>query len=668
MGCIQTKTDCLRDRPWERITKAMNRLRKFLFKRIILVLTILFCLGLGIALSSMSRLSSNLIESQALQNATLSAKAVNQARFLYSADVVNRVRSVDGITVTHDYLGKEGTIPNPATYTIELGSRLTSKESGSVIRLYSDYPFPHRQKDGGAQDKFEREALEYLNKNPTEKFFRQEKFDGRPSFRYAEAVVMEQSCIGCHNSHPESPKTDWKVGDVRGILQITQPVDGLIKQARSRMRDTFIALGGISLLSLAGLTLVIGRLRNIAKELEISVRERTWDLNAANQDLEKRNQLISQIFGRYLSAEVVETLLEQPENFKIGGDRKTITILTSDLRGFTALSENLAPEEVVRILNLYLEYMSDIIGQYQGTIDKFMGDGILVLFGAPNTREDDTERAVACAVAMQLALVKVNQKVKEWGYQPLQMGIGINTGDVVVGNIGSEKRTDYSVVGSHVNLAYRIESYTIGGQIFISESTFEKVKSIVRIDDQKQVKAKGVVGAIPIYQVGGIGGRYNLFLPREEEDFFPLEEAIPLKYTILEGKHIGADVFAGSLAKLSPSGALICSRQRRRDDLPPELSNIKLNLFSCSKTEYSDDIYAKVTLTETDNNCFYIRFTAQPPDVEARLHELYESVSSTKTDLYKPEPSISKNRMDLHKKTQVLVDSLNKSMCKPDLV
>ena len=608
----------------------MKRLRNFIFKRIILVLTILFCLGVGIALSSMSRLSSNLIASQALQNATLSAKAINQARVLYSSEVVDRARSVDGITVTHDYLNQEGAIPNPATYTIELGSRISSKETGSMARLYSDYPFPNRQKEGGPKDNFEWEALRYLRENPTEKFFRKEKLQNRPSFRYAEAVVMEQSCVGCHNTHPDSPKTDWKVGDVRGILEIIQPIDGLIEQAQSRMRETFIALGGISLLSLSGLTLVIGRLRLVAKELEIRVRERTWDLHSANLDLEKRNQLISQIFGRYLSSEVVANLLEKPENFKIGGDRKTITILTSDLRGFTALSENLPPEEVVRILNLYLEYMSEIISQYHGTIDKFMGDGILVLFGAPNIRADDTERAVACALAMQLTLEEVNQKVKEWGYQPLQMGIGINTGDVVVGNIGSEKRTDYSVVGSHVNLAYRIESYTIGGQIFISESTFEKVKSIVRINAQKQVKAKGVAEAIPIYQVGGIGGQYNLFLPREKEEFFPLAEAIDLKYTILEGKHIGQDVFSGSLTELSPQGALICSNQRRRDDLPPELSNIKLNLLSEGRAEPSEDIYAKVSLTDTEQNCFYIRFTAKPPDVEARLNSLYESISKTK--------------------------------------
>jgi adenylate cyclase len=138
----------------------------------------------------------------------------------------------------------------------------------------------------------------------------------------------------------------------------------------------------------------------------------------------------------------------------------------------------LSPEEVIKIINLYLGYMTDVITKYQGTIDEFMGDGILVLFGAPTAREDDAERAVACAIAMQLTMSTINDKMKELNLPPLAMGIGINTGEVVVGNIGSETRCKYGVVGSQVNLTYRIESYTTGGQIFISEATLKEVGSM----------------------------------------------------------------------------------------------------------------------------------------------------------------------------------------------
>ena len=239
-------------------------------------------------------------------------------------------------------------------------------------------------------------------------------------------------------------------------------------------------------------------------------------------------QDIRKTFGRYLTDEVVATLLESPEGLKLGGEHRKITILTSDLRGFTATSERLPPEEVVKILNFYLGYMADVITKYQGTIDEFMGDGILVLFGAPIAREDDPARAVACAIDMQLVMEPINKQIKEWGLTPLEMGIGINTGEVVVGNIGSLKRTKYGVVGSQVNLTYRIESYTTGGQILISGTTFKEVESIIEINDEKEVMPKGVKKPITIYDVGGLGGKYNLFLQKREEIYRPLKEAICL--------------------------------------------------------------------------------------------------------------------------------------------
>ena len=171
---------------------------------------------------------------------------------------------------------------------------------------------------------------------------------------------------------------------------------------------------------------------------------------------------IRKTFGRYLTNEVVANLLENPTGLTMGGERRKITMLTSDIRGFTATAERLPPEEVIKILNFYFGHMADVITKYQGTIDEFMGDGILVLFGAPTHREDDAQRSIACALEMQLAMIPVNQQMTQWGYAPLLMGIGINTGEVVVGNIGSEKRTKYGIVGNHVNLTYRIESYTTG--------------------------------------------------------------------------------------------------------------------------------------------------------------------------------------------------------------
>ena len=345
---------------------------------------------------------------------------------------------------------------------------------------------------------------------------------------------------------------------------------------------------------------------------------------------------IRKTFGRYLTDAVVANLLEHPEGLKLGGERRKITILTSDIRGFTNFSERFPPEEVVKILNFYLASMSEVITQFQGTIDEFMGDGILVLFGAPTVREDDAKRAVACAVAMQLAMVKVNEKMQEWGLPKLEMGIGINTGEVVVGNIGSDKRTKYGVVGSQVNLTYRIESYTVGGQILISESTFKAVESIVRIDGEKEVKPKGVLQPINIYEVGGVQGDYNLFLSQEEERFFLIPEGINLQfnYTILEGKHIDNSVFIGSLIKLSDKGAEIRSHQQDSQAIPEPLSNIKLNLLTPDNlTKVSGDIYAKVLNKSAKAGNFYICFTAKPPEVEAMFDTLYNSIKNYLNEL-----------------------------------
>lgn len=339
---------------------------------------------------------------------------------------------------------------------------------------------------------------------------------------------------------------------------------------------------------------------------------------------------IKKTFGRYLTNEVVANLLESPEGLKLGGQRQKITILTSDLRGFTAISERLPPEDVVRILNIYLQEMLDAIAEYEGTVDKFMGDGILVLFGAPSVRQDDARRAIACALAMQSAMASVNSKMRALDLPELEMGIGINTGECVVGNIGSEKHTEYTVIGSQINLAFRIETYTTGNQVLISEATLAEVgRSRLRIDASKQVKPKGVKQPIAVYDVGGIGEPYNLFLSKYEEIFLSLPEEIPLLYLILDGKRVGDTIFKGSLVKLSTKGAEVRSENVGIESMPSPLSNIKINLLKVDRQAgISEDIYAKVLKKQASQRTFYIRFTFKTPAISGQLETLYESLRS----------------------------------------
>ena len=297
-------------------------------------------------------------------------------------------------------------------------------------------------------------------------------------------------------------------------------------------------------------------------------------------------------FSRYLTDAVVKSLLETPEGLRLGGDRRKVSILMCDLRGFSTISEKMPPEKVVEILNVFLGAMTDAIAPYQGTIDEFIGDAILVLFGAPIYREDDAERAVASAIAMQLAMRSVNQKLTEMGLPEIAMGIGINTGEVVAGNIGSQSRAKYAVVGNHVNLTARIESYTVGGQILIAETTYHEVKEIAQTNGSMEVEPKGVSQPISIYDIWGIGGDYNLQLPSISGSLQVLPIPIPITYRILEEKHLGTEMFEGELRRLSAYGAeIFCDRE------VPVLTNLKLHLQiydQDQQLEIEGEIYAKV--------------------------------------------------------------------------
>lgn len=297
-------------------------------------------------------------------------------------------------------------------------------------------------------------------------------------------------------------------------------------------------------------------------------------------------------FSRYLTDAVVKSLLETPEGLKLGGDRRKVTILMCDLRGFSTISEKMPPEKVVEILNVFLGTMTEAIATYQGTIDEFIGDAILVLFGAPIHREDDAARAVASAIAMQLAMRSVNDRLAQMQLPEIAMGIGINTGEVVAGNIGSQSRAKYAVVGNHVNLTARIESYTVGGQILISETTYAEIQEIAKTNGSMEVEPKGVSHPISIYDICGIGGIYNLELPSLSDSLQILPTPIPITYRILEEKHLGTEIFTGELRQISPYGAEIFS-----DQDVPVLTNLKLHLQVYDQTqqlEIEGEIYAKV--------------------------------------------------------------------------
>ncbi|GMV90754.1 MAG: hypothetical protein AMXMBFR82_05320 [Candidatus Hydrogenedentota bacterium] len=226
---------------------------------------------------------------------------------------------------------------------------------------------------------------------------------------------------------------------------------------------------------------------------------------------EKRKQLLRQSFARYVSAEIVDQILRSSKPVNVSGERRMVTILLSDIRGFTSMSEKMDPEDLVKFLNSYFAAMIDIILANEGTLDKFMGDAVLALFGAPVQHKDDPLRAVKVALAMQAMLRKLNAEWVSRGKPPLQIGIGISTGEVIVGNIGSARRLEYTAIGQHVNYAQRIESLTkdLQSDILVNETTYEQIKDYVDAEKFGPLTIRGRETPICVYSIKGLTNRVH---------------------------------------------------------------------------------------------------------------------------------------------------------------
>jgi adenylate cyclase len=335
----------------------------------------------------------------------------------------------------------------------------------------------------------------------------------------------------------------------------------------------------------------------------------------------RQRDFIRDTFGRYLSSEVVEELLGSPAGLKMSGENREVTFLVSDLRGFTSLTSSLSPQQVIEIMNRYFEQMVEIIARYRGTVNEFMGDGILSFFGAPLYADDDTERAVACAVEMQNAMKDVNAQQRGLKLPELDMGIGINTGEVVVGNIGSERRASYGAVGTPINAAYRIESFTVGGQILISPTTHARVKSDLKILGTKEVKFKGLHQSVTLFDIGGIGEPYNAYLAEKKE--MPLMRLnIPLKIECfpLEGKTVSDQAIAGRITHLGGNTA-----EGSLDEKVAAYTNLRI-LLADEENRGLAELYAKVLPNEnpdtpvTDNRV-RLQFTSMSQETKDYLEK-----------------------------------------------
>lgn len=349
-----------------------------------------------------------------------------------------------------------------------------------------------------------------------------------------------------------------------------------------------------------------------SKRLDDVVAAHLLEIEELAEQLKTRNRFIQETFGRYLSEAVVAELLESPDGLRLGGEKRKVTMLMSDLRGFSAIAERLEPEQVVRVINNYLGTMADVILSWDGTIDEFIGDSVLGFFGAPVARPDDARRALACALAMQKGMEDVNERNRSEGLPAVEMGIAVHTGEVVVGNIGSEKRAKYGAVGSQVNLLARMEAFTCGGQVLISERTLGEAGHGIVTGLSLAVRAKGFPEPLRVHDLLGLVEAPHLHLGRRAEEMRPLDPPLKAVFTVLEGKHVARVEEPAEVVALSPRGAAILTSATVE-----ALSDLKLRIVGPGGL-LPGELYAKV-LPSPDGQPVRLRFTSVPVELEPLL-------------------------------------------------
>ena len=246
---------------------------------------------------------------------------------------------------------------------------------------------------------------------------------------------------------------------------------------------------------------------NFDQKINIRRSDELGDLTTAFNEMAKslrEKEIIKGAFSKYVTKSVVDRILQHQDGLKLGGEKKTVTVFFSDIRGFTPMSEALSAEEVVLVLNEYFTAMTAIIFKHEGTLDKYMGDAIMAIWGAPIDMPDHAERAVMTAIEMGEKMKELQAKWRMEGRKEVNIGIGINTGEVVMGNIGSNERMEYTAIGDNVNLTQRLESVAEKGQILISSATYERVKSRINATMLDPIKVKGKSEKVVAYSVEGL--------------------------------------------------------------------------------------------------------------------------------------------------------------------
>jgi class 3 adenylate cyclase len=426
-------------------------------------------------------------------------------------------------------------------------------------------------------------------------------------------------------------------GRPAALLHVAYPVEIYLDRLHE-LRNTLLFATGVGALATLVLGLIVLRRLtrpialltggvarvaggDLSRPLPVTSRDEVGRLTQAfNGMLEglRQRDFIRSAFGRYVSPEVAQAILESPEGLRFGGTKRIVTVLMSDLRGYTRFAEQGDPEQVMEILNGYLARMAEVVIAHGGTINEFIGDAIFAVYGAPVAHPDHAERAAATALAMQTALVEVNAEHARRGLPAFEMGIGLHTGEAVVGNIGSEQRAKYAVVGSAVNIASRVESATVGGQVLLTARTLEELGNLARVGPSIALQVKGLADPLTLHELLGLGGRFARDLPAAPpgaERLVAVE--FPVECWVIDGKIVRPEGLSGRVVRLG-------RREVHADlgDALAPLTNVKLRLrYPPPLDQPSQDIYAKV-LARDESGLIRLRLTALGASDEAAIAAL----------------------------------------------
>jgi len=342
------------------------------------------------------------------------------------------------------------------------------------------------------------------------------------------AATGDQTTIQTYTAPSGTSVMDFAVpltfrGTAIGALYLgfgQRPIEAAIARARLQtigisLLIALVGVGGASLLA-AGMVRPIRRLvaatQDIAQgRLDVSLAVRSQDeigllthsFNAMTRSLREK-ELIKRAFGRYVAREVAEQLLKDPEHLMLSGDRREVTVVFCDIRGFTALAERMVPEQIVQLVNDFYNLMIDATFHHEGTLDKFLGDAVMAVFGAPIPHTDHSLRAVRTALAMRAAVEQFSRRRIAGGGEPVSVGIGVSTGEAIAGTVGTEDRMEYTVIGDSVNLAARLESRAKPMQILVNERTYRAVEAAVDARPLGRVRVKGKGAQVEVYEVLGL--------------------------------------------------------------------------------------------------------------------------------------------------------------------